>query len=142
MKIPSKFLKAAAKLFTKEGKSVLSKRGRPSKLGIGSYRADAASYMNQYRAQKADASSLKKGADYVKAWKARTGGESMSLSDLEGARKINSGYGLMSRNKRVKLAKDKYGNTSSLDVNKDRIPSWRMGEKYGPGESSKFNPFK
>ena len=48
------------------------------------------------------------------------------------------------RGKANKMRKDIFGNSTSLRINEEsgRVPSWRRGETYAPGESSKFNPFK
>lgn len=91
MKIPKKFLGAAAKMF-KSGGSAWSKK----KQGI-------------------------------------------PFASLEQSRTAPT-----NRGKSRKMFKDAFGNTTSLRANEElgRVPSWRRGETYGPGEHSKYDPTK
>lgn len=94
MKIPKKFLGAAAKMF-KSGGSAWSKK--------------------------------KKGIPF---------------STLEEMRDSTTSANRVARGRKIPLITDKYGNKSSLRANSGRISSWRMGETYGPGEHSKYDPTK
>ena len=71
------------------------------------------------------------------AWSKKKKG--IPFSSLEDMRLSESKLG-----RNVKMKKDKYGNKHTLSVNEElgRVNQWRRGETYGPGESSKFNPFK
>jgi hypothetical protein len=79
----------------------------------------------------------------------KSGGSSWSkkkqgipFAALEQMRMEATSGDMVSRGRKIKLRTDKYGNRTSLRVNSDRIPSWRIGEKYAPGEHSKYDPTK
>lgn len=134
MKIPRKFLVAAAGLFTKTGKSAtkfvessaqkahhtaMAKKGMADK--IGSHVPNKDKYLKMQS-----------------AWsKKKAGGP--TFAQLEGIRLSESS---LQRGRKMKT--DKYGNKHTLSVNDElgRVNQWRRGETYAPGESSKFNPFK
>ena len=74
------------------------------------------------------------------AWTKKKQG--IPFAALEELRANATSPNMYSRARKKKLFADKYGNTTSLRINSDRVAPWRIGEKYAPGERSKYDPTK
>ena len=74
------------------------------------------------------------------AWSKKKQG--IPFAKLEDMRDSTTSANKVARGRKIPLITDKYGNKSSLRANSKRIASWRMGETYGPGEYSKYDPSK